>query len=126
MWLDCEESADGEFLLEGSCSAFVPVVFAEDLSDAERYRGLLETVSIPAVIELPGDDAPPRLSIGGAVPVRVPEDLHDAASEVVAAAQREVEELRGDFDDDFDDEDDDDLDDEDDLDEPDDDEDNLD
>lgn len=118
MWLDCEESAEGELRLERSRSEFVPVVFAQDLADAEHYRGLLEAVSIPALIESPGDDGQLGLSVNSAVLVRVPEHLHDAASEIVAAAQ---EELQGGFDDE-DDEEDDDLDeDEDDLDDSDDD-----
>ncbi|HUU82932.1 MAG TPA: hypothetical protein VM243_05445 [Phycisphaerae bacterium] len=122
MWLDCEESADQRLFVEGSRSEFVPVVFAENLAEAERYRDLLESVGIPVLVERPGADAHLRLLVSGAVPVRVPEHLHDVASEVVGAAQGD---LRGDFDDDFDEDededDDDDLDDDDDFDEDDDD-----
>ena len=122
MWLDCEESADGDLRLERSRSEFVPVVFAQDLADAEHYRGLLEAVSIPALIESPGDDGQLGLSVNGAVLVRVPEHMHDAASEIVAAAQEELQGSFGDDVDDEDDEEDDDLDeDEDDLDDSDDD-----
>ncbi len=116
MWLDREESADGELFAESRRTEFVPVMFARDLADAEWYRGLLETAGIPTLVESCGCETELRLAVGGSVPLRVPEHLHDAASEMVAAAE---EQLRANFDDDLEDDQDDDEadDDEDDLDE---------
>jgi hypothetical protein len=116
MWLDRDESADGELFAESPRTEFVPVMFARDRADAEWYRGLLETAGIPALVECCGGETELRLAVGGSVPLRVPEHLHDGASEMVAAAEKE---LLADFDDDLeDDEDDDEVDDdEDDLDE---------
>ena len=124
MWLDWEESAGSECFVHTARSDFVPVVFAQDQTEADRYRGLLEAVGIPAVVERAGGEAELCLAAGGIVLLRVPEHLHDTASEIVASAQRrpwggieddfdgdEIEDDEFDVDDDeFDDLDDDDLD----------------
>ena len=63
------------------------MVFAADWAEADGYRVLLETANIPALIKASGDDAMLDLTAGGAVPVLVPEQLHDEASEIIAGVE---------------------------------------
>ncbi len=94
------------------------MIFAADWSEADGYRVLLETANIPALIKASGDDAMLDLTAGGAVPVLVPEQLHDEASEIIAGVEASTQtdfDEAGDLDHGGDDSDHDDLDGDDDL-----------
>ena len=114
MWFQGQESGDLKLPLETHHSEFVPVVFVQSWTEADRYRSLLEAVNIPAIVEEPGDSGSPALQVGGAIPLLVPEHLLDDASDVVAAVQASPD---AEYDDDFDDDDDEDDDDDDEEDE---------
>jgi hypothetical protein len=109
---------------------FVPVVFASDLESAEDYRALLERYNIPALIDDETGCEHTYTALGRGVPVLVPDQMHDRASEVLAGGDSELpvwcasdDDVDEEDDDDYYDDDDDDADDEDDEDEDDDDDD---
>jgi len=114
MWFQGQESGDLKLLLETHHSEFVPVVFVQSRTEADRYRSLLEAVNIPAIVEESGDGGLLALQVGGAIPLLVPEHLLDDASDIVAAIQASPD---AEYDDDFDDDEDEDEDDYDDEDE---------
>ncbi len=110
---------------------FVPVVFADDRKSAAFLKELLERHNIVVIIDDERTEEEPYTVLPRGVPVLVPEEMHDRASEIVAAQEEslrttdsaksnedyddEDEEFEDDdeeYEDDFDDEDFDDLDDE--------------
>jgi hypothetical protein len=108
---------------EAPHTEFVPVVFAADWEEAQAYRAMLEAYNIPVLLnsERGGDRIYSTFS--KAVPVLVPDHLHDQASNLVAEAEQigvpkvlfgEDGEDGNDADDDFDEDSDDDLDEDDD------------
>jgi hypothetical protein len=109
---------------EAPHTEFVPVVFAADLEEAQAYRAMLEAYNIPVLLDSERGGDRIYSTFSKAVPVLVPDHLHDQASNLVAEAERvglpEVlfgeDGDDGDYaDDDFDeDDDDDDLDEDDD------------
>jgi len=120
-----EETVPSDLLWESPHREFVPVVFARDRSEAELYRSILEWVAIPTLIEDVRDASRLSWAVRGAVPVLVPEHLHDTASDLIAKLEGDPE---AEFDDDYYDDDDDlddDDDDDDDLDDDDDDDDDF-
>jgi hypothetical protein len=86
---------------------FVPVAFAASSAQAQELLALLERHNVPGML---GDGADRDLceGLGRGIPVLVPEQMHDAATEVVAQDDDEDE---FEDDDDFEDDDFDDLDD---------------
>jgi hypothetical protein len=96
-----EQFGERELLSESGFHQFVPVVFADSPMEAERYRSLLENRDIPVVLQeaLPTSD---RSSSGiWDVPVLVPDELLNDASEIISSS------AAPDDDDDYDDDDDD-------------------
>lgn len=86
---------------------FVPVAFAASRAQAQELIALLERHNVPGMLDIePGADLCGGLGRG--IPVLVPEQMHDAATEVIAQDDDEDE---FDDDDDFEDDDFDDLDD---------------
>jgi hypothetical protein len=81
---------------------FVPVVFAEGREKAEQLRAVLETHHIPTLIDPPDPDGLDVVSSGTGVPLLVPSDMFDEATEILAVQDDEDEE---DMEEDFDDED---------------------
>ncbi len=87
-------------------SEFVPLVFAISIDWAERYRSALEQRGIPTLVESDHH----KFSLGllmRRVPLLVPEEMQDEASEIVA--RLEQLESEGDGDDEYFDEDDEEL-----------------
>jgi len=68
---------------------FVPVTFAGDHEHAERLRGVLEQQNIPALAESLTGEEDIATVLGRGTPVLVPEHMHDRASDVIAADERE-------------------------------------
>lgn len=104
----------------------VPVIYARTITEAEYYKGLLTSNDIPATIEEEAEPGEPAGPAGRGVPVLVPDQLLDEASEILAEHEEaeedeelnEYEDLDGEdeLDEDLEDEeldDDDDLDDDD-------------
>ncbi len=97
---------------------FVPVVFATTPEEAGRIRALLERCDIPTLIETetPEPTDAPNASYG--IPVLVPTEVFDEATEILAVLDDDEDEIDedtkdeddvdDDLDDDYDDEDDDD------------------
>ena len=96
-----EQFGERELLSESGFHQFVPVVFADSPMEAERYRLLLQQRDIPVVVQ----ETPPtsdRFSPSiWDVPVLVPDELLNDASEIIAFG------AAPDDDDDYDDDDDD-------------------
>jgi hypothetical protein len=119
---------DSEYLaleMEALHTEFVPVLFAGDLEEARAYKRLLESVHIPVLLESERGTDKIYSVFATAIPVLVPEHMHDRASELVGRAQEsgvvdfqaveedENELLEEDLDDEFEEDlDEDDLDDE--------------
>ena len=105
----------GEFDCDDEFADFVPAVYARDLADAQRYRDLLEDHDIPVLLAGDEADLPSSVPAGAqgmtrGVPVLVPEDFLDEASEIISEVQDEegfvdVEDAEFDEDDDEDDDD---------------------
>jgi len=96
-------------------SEYVPVVFAQDGSLASLMSDVLECYGITTLVESGEDDADSLGIRPRRVPVLVPEEMIDEASEIVAELE---DQLKAGFDDDGDEDlDDDDLFDDDELDE---------
>lgn len=75
-------------------SGYVPAVVARNLEEAEAYQELLTDNEIPAVIgEIDESQKPRKRGMTRGVPVLVPESLLDEASEIIAQAEEEEEEL---------------------------------
>jgi len=88
---------------------FVPAAFACDREQAHRLIELLERHQVPGIL----DDAGCSAALGGlgrGIPVLVPAQMHDSATEILAEDDEEDDDLYDD-DDDFEDDDLDDLDD---------------
>ncbi|MBI4717912.1 MAG: DUF2007 domain-containing protein [Planctomycetes bacterium] len=90
----------------------MPVLFARNEEEADRYRALLEGEGIPVVVADRGKRAGFRFA---GTPLLVPEEFHERASEIIATRDAldaddwdEEEEDDDLFDDDEDDEDEDD------------------
>jgi len=100
---------------------FVPVLMANDKREARFYKALLEGNNIPVVLESERGQDAIYGAFARAVPILVPENLHDRASHLVAEAERNgvadlrcggpddfsdaEEETQDDFDDELDDDD---------------------
>lgn len=93
---------------------FVPVTFAVDRAAAEDLLALFERHNVPALLDDEATDEPHIGGLSRGVAVLVPEQMHDAATALMARDD-EDEDGYEDGDDDFED-DDDDFDDLDDLD----------
>ncbi len=65
---------------------FVAVIYARNLTEAEFYKGLLDSNDIPAIIEDAASEVigMPESIVGKGVPVLVPDEMLDEASEVLA------------------------------------------
>ena len=96
-----EQFGERELLSESGFHQFVPVVFADSPMEAERYRSLLEDRDIPVVLQetLPTSDQS-GLSVWD-VPVLVPDELLNDASEIISSSTAPDEDDNG-----YDDEDD--------------------
>ena len=101
-------------------SEFVPVLFAGNIEEARQYKSLLDGHNIPVLLESERGEDKIYGAFAKAIPVLVPDRMHDHATDLVAEIERNgagvlrcVED-----DDDLDDEDDvDDIEDDDDIDE---------
>ncbi len=102
------------------CSLFeyVPVIFARHAGEAENYKCVLEDVGIPTLIESNSNTISPLSVLSRRVPVLVPGEMLEDASEIIARVEQRIpvqfDDNEGDDEDDDDDDDDDDLDDDDD------------
>lgn len=105
----------------GDQSEYVPAIFARSASHAENFKEALEECGIPTLVEMRGGDDSPLSTLTRRVPVLVPAEMLEDASEVLARIEQKFKDgLDGDDDpeededdegDDFDDDDDDDEDD---------------
>ncbi len=100
-------------------SEYVPVIFARGIADAENFKYALEERGIPTLVESDSNGISPLSTLTRRVPVLVPAEMLDDASEMIARIEQQP--MAG-FDDDDLDDDDDDLDDYEDEDDEDDDE----
>ncbi len=97
-----EQFGERELLSESHFHQFVPVVFADSAAEAERYRSLLENRDIPVVLQetLPtSEQSGPRI---WDVPVLVPDELLNDASEIISSSAAPDDDDNG-YDDDDDD-----------------------
>ncbi len=112
----------------GDQSEYVPAIFARSARHAESFKEALEECGIPTLVEMRGGDESPLSTLTRRVPVLVPAEMLEDASEVLARIEQQFRDgLDGDDDpeededdehDDFDeddDEDDDEDEDDDDL-----------
>lgn len=105
-----------DFCVRSSCLAeYVPVIFAENLELASRIKSLLECRGFPTLVEWESNGHLGAGVINRRIPVLVPEEMQDDASEIVARAEMaDYDDTDDDDDDDdtevFDDDDDDDVD----------------
>ena len=123
-----EELDPDRVAVETVHSGFVPVVFAGDVASARHLRSILERHNIPALIDNQAGLEDVYTALGCGVPVLVPDQMHDRASDVIAEEETNYSLLDGtddgedddyfdaDDDEDEDEDDDEDLDDLDDLD----------
>ena len=65
-------------------SGFVPVAFAGDVPSARHLRSILERHNIPALIDNQAGLEDVYTALGRGVPVLVPDQMHDRASDVIA------------------------------------------
>ncbi len=109
-----------------SLSEYVPVIFARHADEAENYKCVLEDVGIPTLIESNSDTISPLSVLSRRVPVLVPGEMLEDASEIIARVEQRIpvplddhegadEDEDDDDDEDEDDDDDDDDDDDEDL-----------
>lgn len=70
-------------------SEFVPAVIARDAEEAEYYRALLSDNDIPVQVgpSQPAGEEDPQREISHGLPVLVPEDKLDEASEIIAEGE---------------------------------------
>ena len=109
-----------------SLSEYVPVVFARHAGVAENYKCVLEDLGIPTLIESNSNTISPLSVLSRRVPVLVPGEMLEDASEIIARVEQRISvqfDVHGGVDDDDDDDGDDDDDDDDDGDDEDDDDD---
>ncbi len=107
-----------------SLSEYVPVIFARHAGEAENYKCVLEDLGIPTLIESNSDTISPLSVLSRRVPVLVPGEMLEDASEIIARVEQRIpvqfddhegaDEDEDDDDDEDEDEDDDDDDDDDD------------
>jgi len=89
MWT---EHADSLELSPGAFPAeFVPAAFAPDVEQAREMKMLLEWQNIPTLIEEDGLAEASYTTMMRGIPVMVPSQMHDLASEVLARSQREAD-----------------------------------
>ncbi len=96
-----------------SLSEYVPVIFARHAGEAENYKCVLEDLGIPTLIESNSSAISPLSVLSRRVPVLVPGEMLEDASEIIARAEQRIS-VQFDDHDGVDEEDDDDDDDEDD------------
>lgn len=79
------EEADIEPMDPEDHDGYVPVVYAEDLDEAERYCQLLEDHDIPAIVDedYEGLDTPDGVDIHQGVAVLAPEIFRDEAGGLI-------------------------------------------
>ena len=65
-------------------SGFVPVAFAGDVPRARHLRSILERHNIPALLDNQAGLEDVYTALGRGVPVLVPDQMHDRASDVIA------------------------------------------
>lgn len=85
-----EGLGDGPYSRSSLVSEFVPVIFARNIEEAQCVQIALEQLGIPTLVECGAYD---RLSLDlvpRRVPVLVPEDMQDQASEIVARIERRL------------------------------------
>lgn len=91
---------------------FVPVVFADNQTEAERLRALLEAHDIPTLIDAPDPEVADSPSLAGGIPLLVHAGMFDEATEILALDDKDTSPDKNDADkDDADEDDADDLDD---------------
>ncbi len=110
----------------GRLSEYVPVIFARHAADAENYKCVLEDLGVPTLIESDNNAVSPLSVLSRRVPVLVPGEMLEDASEIIARVEQRISvqldnhdgvddnddnDDRDEYDDDEDDEDDDDDDD---------------
>ena len=89
-----DECTDPDVLSAGAgsgyrgLSEYVPVIFAHSTDDAEAIKDTLEDCGIPTLIDLDGGTG--LWVLARRVPVLVPEEMQEEASEVVAQIERRV------------------------------------
>jgi len=87
-------------------SEYVPVIFAQHASEAENYKCVLEDLGIPTLIESDNNAVSPLSVLSRRVPVLVPGEMLEDASEIIARVEQRIS-LRLDSHDGVDDDDDD-------------------
>ena len=107
-----------------SLSEYVPVIFAQHAGEAETYKCVLEDLGIPTLIESNSNTLSPLSVLSRRVPVLVPGEMLEDASEIIARVEQRIpvqfdghegaDEDEDDDDDEYDDDDEDDDDDDDD------------
>jgi hypothetical protein len=109
-------------------SEYVPVIFARHAGEAENYKCVLEGLGIPTLIESDDNAVSPLSVLSRRVPVLVPGEMLEDASEIIARVEQRIsvqldnhgggddddDDDRDEYDDDDDDDDDEDDDDDDD------------
>ncbi len=93
-----------------SLSEYVPVIFARHAGEAENYKCVLEDLGIPTLIESNCNTMSPLSVLSRRVPVLVPGEMLEDASEIIARVEQRIA-IQCDADDGVDDDDDDDDDD---------------
>jgi hypothetical protein len=95
-----------------SLSEYVPVIFAQHTGEAEDFKCVLEEFGIPTLIESSSNTFSPLSALSRRVPVLVPGEMLEDASELVAQVEQQIavqfDDYDGVDDDDVDDDDDDD------------------
>ena len=100
-----------------SLSEYVPVIFARHAGAAEDYKCVLEDLGIPTLIESNSNTISPLSVLSRRVPVLVPGEMLEDASEIIARVEQRISvqfDDQGGADDEEDDDDDDDEEDDDD------------
>jgi hypothetical protein len=82
-WCDTCETCSREL------AEFVPVIFARDVDQAEKIKSLLEDCGIPTLVDVDDRDLPWPAPFTPRVPLLVPEELQDTASEIVAEIENQ-------------------------------------
>jgi hypothetical protein len=71
----------------GSAAEFVPVIFAQDSALALRVQAALKARGIPALVQIEGRDPAGLGLLCRRLPVLVPEELQEAASQIAARVE---------------------------------------
>ena len=95
-----EQFDERELLSESCFHQFVPVVFADSPVEAEHYRSLLEDRNIPAIVQEALPTSSEFASSAWDVPVLVPDELLNDASEVISSTAAPDNDDDGEYDDD--------------------------